>query len=109
MSKILEKIEEKVKYFPKQGRYGQFVEIFDNETKECIYMPCNCAFNCMVLALKETGHITSVSIIHRRDSLIRANGTEEVYYAEYALLDDGKVHNIKRHGGLYIYAERESA
>ena len=109
MSKILEKIEEKVQYFPKQSKYGEFVEVFDDETSEYVQMPCNCAFNCLVLALKDTGHKGHVSIIHKRDTLIRANGTEEVYYAEYALLDDDKVHQVRRHGALYIYAERESA
>ena len=56
MSKILKEIKRNVEYFQKQSRFGEVVEILDNDNKECIYIPCNCAFNCMVLALKETGH-----------------------------------------------------
>lgn len=72
-------------------------------------MPCNCAFNCIVLALKENDHKGHVSIIHKRDAMIRANGTEEVYYAEYTLMDDGKVHEVSRYGSYAVYAEREVA
>ena len=109
MSKILKEIERNVEYFPKQSRFGEFVEIFEDDTKESIYIPCNCAFNCMILALKEKGHKGHVSIIHDRNRIIRKDGREEVYYAEYALMEDGKVHMVSRHGCYAVYAEREIA
>ena len=109
MSKILEKIEKNGEYYSPAKRFEDFVEIFDDETKESINMPCHSAFNCVVLALKEMKHKGHISIIHKRDSLIRRDGREEVYYAEYALQNDGYVHQVARKGCYYIYAEREKA
>lgn len=108
MSAILEKIESNTEYFrPQKG--GDWVEAFDDETKDFTKMPASCAFNCLVLALKETGHTGHVSIVHKRDALIRADGREEVYYKEYALLEDGYVHMVDLHGSYRAYGEREIA
>lgn len=109
MSKVLNKIMENEQYFSPVSRYEDFVEVFDDETGESINMPCHCAFNCMVLALKDMHHTGHVSIIHKRDTWSWHDHREEVFYAEYALLHDGYVHEVDRHGGYSAYAEREVA
>lgn len=108
MSKILEKIEKNGEYFSPKKRYEDYVEIFDDETKEDISMPCHCAFNCVVLALKEMGHTGHISIIHER-RIVFGRDYDDVCYAEYALQEDGFVHQVDRRGSKYVYAEREKA
>lgn len=109
MSKILEKIVDNRQYFSPASRFEGFVEIFDDETGEGIYMPCHCAFNALVLALKELKHEGHVSIIHKRDTWCWHDHREEVFYTEYALLPDGFVHQVDRHPGYSVYGEREKA
>ena len=106
--KILEVIRNNVEYFP-HPKDADIIEVFDDETHKAIYLPANCAFDCLVLAVKEVGHKGHISIIHKRDSLIRANGEEKVYYNEYALDTDGFVHCVKHNSSYKIYGEREKA
>ena len=108
MNKILEEIKKYEECFP-QSNYKEYVEVFDDVEKESVSLPCSCAFNCLVLGLKETGHKGHVSIIHKRDSRSWANGRTEVYFREYALGADGRVHFIKEHGALCVYGEKDLA
>ena len=109
MSKILDRIIENEQYFSPASRFEDFVEVFDDETGESASMPCHCAFNCMVLAIKDLDYTGHISIIHKRDRWSWHDHREEVFYAEYALLSDGLVHQVDRHGGYSAYAEREVA
>ena len=105
MSKILKVIENcAYAYYPVYTN-PLTVEIYDDETGECTYVPVHCAFPAMVLTLKDCGHTGHVSIVHDRDPLIRADGEEEVYYSEYALGSDGYVHLVGGHGDYTLYNE----
>ena len=109
MSKILDKILKNQEYFSPGGRNEEYVEIWDNETNEYIYMGCHCAFNALVLALKDMHHKGNVAIVHKRDTWSWYDHREEVYYKEYALLSDGFVHMVGKNGGYPCYGEREKA
>lgn len=109
MSEILNRIKSNQQYFETPSRRCQYVEVMDIETGESIDMPCSIVFNSMVLAIKDTGYRSPVSIIHRRDSLIRKDGNEEIYFHRYQLGEDGFVHLIKAHGGYSCYGERDKA
>ena len=109
MSEILEKIKSNQEYFAAPGRRCEYVEVMDIDSQESIFMPCSVVFDCMVLAIKDTGYGGSVSIIHRRDPLIRKDGNEEIYFRRYQLGEDGFVHLIKAHGGYSCYGERDKA
>lgn len=107
--KILDRVKKNEEFFAPVGRYEDFVELIDMETGDCLYMPCHSAFNCMVLALKSAHHNGHIRIVHKRDTWAWHDHREEVFYAEYALLQDGYVHEMDRHGGYTAYAEREIA
>ena len=109
MSEILNRIKSNQQYFETPSSKCQYVEVMDIEAQESMYMPCSVVFNCMILAIKETGYKGRVSIIHRRDPLIRADGNEEIYFRRYQLGEDGFVHLIKGHGGYSCYGERDKA
>ena len=109
MSEILNRIKSNQQYFEAPSRSCQYVEVMDIENGISIDMPFSIVFNCLVLAIKDTGYRSPVSIIHRRDSLIRADGNEEIYFRRYQLGEDGYVHLIKGHGSYSCYGEREKA
>lgn len=107
--RILDKVKKNEEFFAPVGKNEDFVELLDLETGDCVYMPCHSAFNCLVLALKEMSYYGHIRIIHKRDTWAWHDHREEVFYAEYALLTDGYVHEVDRHGGYSAYAEREVA
>ncbi len=109
MSEILNRIESNQQYFETPSRRCEYVEVMDLDSCESIFMPCSSVFNCLVLAIKDTGYRSPVSIIHRRDALIRKDGNEEIYFHRYQLGEDGFVHLIKAHGGYSCYGERDKA
>lgn len=105
MSNILKTIEKNCREYYAEFNRPFMVEIYDDETGECTYVPGHCAFPAMVTAIKDCHHKGHVSIIHDRDPLIRADGEEEVYYSEYALGSDGYVHRVGGHGDYTLYNE----
>ncbi len=107
--RILDLVKKYEEFYAPIGRNEDIVELVDMNTEDTLYMPCHCAFNALVLALKDMQYMGHVKIIHKRDTWATGGRYELVYYAEYALCEDGYVHEVGRNGGYTCYAEREKA
>ena len=101
---IMKVIKNNMEFFETPSPYCEWVEVTNG--KEEIYMPSSCAFNCIVLALKDTKYNGIVSIVHKRDSWVSDH--EIVHYASYQLVN-GKVVEVDRNGSYACYAERKVA